>query len=411
LDQQQISAFLHFGYLPVDPPPSVLREWLPERYDPIPEDTSLDELVARGQILIRKAFEPLASRNPVVPLSGGLDSRLVLARLLEGYEAGSLTTVTFGTPGTFDYEIGRAIARAAGVRNEAIDLTQLSWDRDRMIEFARGLGAPIQLRDSFLYHSLRERFGTASTYWSGYVGDVWAGSYIYSIEPETWAEALDRFVKLVPVRNIRLSHPDFDPSSVLPAAPLSNQSRLTFAEQLLLGVKVESWTKHNLLRPGYMYRTPLVNPEYIKFFLEVPRRFRLDQLLYLEILHRTYPRLFSYPCKNSSGLPLRAPPWRRSVRRFRHRAASALRQLFPAGPWGPHPMLNYLDFDRQLRKKQDLRDLVRESLSSLSRRSVVDWLDLDRLWAFHQSGRANYGSALMTLASLEIHLQVLDAET
>ena len=41
----------------------------------------------------------------MVPLSGGLDSRTILAALLEAGLKDRITTVTYGTPGTWDYDI------------------------------------------------------------------------------------------------------------------------------------------------------------------------------------------------------------------------------------------------------------------------------------------------------------------
>ena len=64
----------------------------------------------------------------VVPLSGGLDSRIILGGLLKKGLKDSIITITFGTPGTLDYDIGIHIAKQLGIYYEALDLTKVCYD-------------------------------------------------------------------------------------------------------------------------------------------------------------------------------------------------------------------------------------------------------------------------------------------
>ena len=51
-------------------------------------------------------------RTHYIPLSGGLDSRALLAAAMEA--GAEVETLTFGMPGTMDYEDGNRVARAVG---------------------------------------------------------------------------------------------------------------------------------------------------------------------------------------------------------------------------------------------------------------------------------------------------------
>jgi hypothetical protein len=126
-----LSGFLHFGYLP-GADEDLIRP-LVDVASPA-ESASLarcgpKELLRLGAAAMRAGFAQLDAGLHVVPLTGGLDSRAVLALLIDGGVKDKVVTVTMGTPGTFDYEIGRRVARRAEVPHERIDLTQIRMTR------------------------------------------------------------------------------------------------------------------------------------------------------------------------------------------------------------------------------------------------------------------------------------------
>ena len=44
-------------------------------------------------------------------------------------------------------------------------------------------------------------------------------------------------------------------------------------------------------------------------------------------------------------------------------------------------------------------------LCILKKRKIVDWIDIDEIWKRHINKTADHADALLTLASLEIHLK------
>jgi len=180
---------------------------------------------------------------------------------------------------------------------------------------------------------------------------------------------------------------------------------LGYDEQLDFGIRQECYVKPLVLLSGYEYCTPFLHPEWVHFMLSLPRAYRQSQLLYKEILTSAFPRLFSLPVKNNHGLPLGAPRWRRQIRRVRLYSRAAVSRLFPTLAYQVNPGVNYIDFDRGLRERADLKAVVYENIQDLKRRGIVDWIDIDSIWARHQARRANHADALTLLASLEINLK------
>jgi len=116
--------------------------------------------------------------------------------------------------------------------------------------------------------------------------------------------------------------------------------------------------------------------------------------------------LFSFPSKTNYGLGLNAPRWKCQLHRLLVRARySVAHRFFPSSSWSVHPATNYIDFDKGLRERDDLKTVVYESLQDLKRRDIVGWIDIDGIWTRHQQNIGNYSDALTLLASLELNLK------
>jgi hypothetical protein len=78
---------------------------------------------------------------------------------------------------------------------------------------------------------------------------------------------------------------------------------------------------------------------------------------------------------------------------------------------GVYRVMQYIDFNVAVRQRDDYRELVRENIADLKNRNLIDWLDLDTLWADHQNKSGDFGVELLLLTALEISLKVEDEES
>ena len=118
LEERLILSFLHFGYLPQIPRNLSSEPWAgnkSEACDTIRKSLDKPKLIAQGIHALKAAFQNIIGGMHIVPLSGGLDSRAILGGLLNAGLKKQITTVTFGTPGTLDYEIGSYVAKRIGL--------------------------------------------------------------------------------------------------------------------------------------------------------------------------------------------------------------------------------------------------------------------------------------------------------
>jgi len=407
--KDDLEAFLWYGYSPkyfALPAAMIGRRLGDEGVC----DKSLADLVLAGAEVWRRAIEScltLNTRDIVIPLSGGLDSRAILSGVLEHISPHSVHTYTFGIPGTYDYEIGNSVASIAGTRHCAFDLNRYRYSFDNLLDISCRVDGRTVLFQHAPSTLLETEYNPISVaFWTGFMGDPVAGSHLLKKDSTTWEQAGLHFAERNRFcRSMDLVHPGFLASRYLPKVPLVDGRVLCYDEQIDYGVRQECYIKPLVLLQGYEYRTPFLHPEWVGFILSVPRRYRQGQYLYREILKAAFPKLFSLPTKNNFGLCLAAPRWRQELCKNKLRLRAAAKRLTPWIDWGISPSINYIDFDRGLRERPDLKAVVYESIQDLKKRQIVDWIDMDSIWERHRRRRADHADALTLLASLEINLK------
>ncbi|MEX2343368.1 MAG: asparagine synthase-related protein [Steroidobacteraceae bacterium] len=365
-----------------------------KRYEKVPRQ----ELIELGAVLFR---ESIASRfdinkDHVVPLSGGLDSRAILAGLLEHTEARNIHTYTFGTPGTLDYDIGNFVAGQLGTDHTSFDLTRHVYKQEELEDISRRVD-----RQTILFHhapvwEVAKKFcGCVS--WSGFLGDPLTGSHLLDRPSESMPEAKARFiernryVKSVDLRAKNANLADFVQCELI------GKETLTLDEQLDFNNRQTKFVAPHVLMQGFEYELPFLYQPWIDFILSVDNQYRHKQSLYYDILRKAFPTAFSYKTKSNRGQPLGASVALVSVYKGLDRIRSALGM--------PSRSINYIDFNRQIRQKLDLRQVVSSNVLDLHKRGLVDWIDVPAILSKHMRGDARHGDALVALASLEVHFK------
>ncbi|RNC67210.1 MAG: asparagine synthetase B family protein [Desulfuromonadales bacterium] len=197
LDDQAVAEFISVAYpmeertflrdVKLAPPGSIGRvtskdltwtSYLKETCGPTWENISLNECADRlGEVLDEVVSEyASAVEGPlVIPVSGGLDSRVLLG-FAKRAGINSLKTVSYGHSHTYDVRFGRSLAHAAGAPHQYLFLPNSYVQKyaDEEISVTEGETAALCFHNSIL----KEVLPLGSTLWTGFLGDVLSGGHL-----------------------------------------------------------------------------------------------------------------------------------------------------------------------------------------------------------------------------------------
>jgi hypothetical protein len=411
-----LAEYFGFGYLPSQFRQRHCYTILRNIVDGLPDNLnrSEEQYVSEGARRWHQAVGECLDAHPnarrhVVPLSGGLDSRAILAALLAHGIKQDVLAVTYGTPGTYDFEFSRLVARKAGVEHITLDLTKAPVSADLLIQTAAKGATCTRVLEQYYANLFRSPSDNGAVYWMGFLGDPLAGSHLDIVPSPDWASATSRFV----VRNQIAKPPDclvelFDLKAFLPDSPLVDPKILDMDEQLDLLVRQTSFIAPIVCPDDSTNVLPFLQPVWAQFMLSVPRPLRVNSRLYENILSHYSKALFRLPTKNHDGLGLCLTSRSKLAYRARRRSArylrAALRHLgyrrFPTSP-----RCNFVDVDEQLRLKTQLADTIWFLLKEYRDLNLPACDKVHNLWERHQQRTANHGDLLIHLASLVVNIR------
>ncbi len=400
-----------------------------------PLETAVRELGDRLLAAVERCAR--GASGLLLPLSGGLDSRALLAALLELRPAREITTVTFGSPGTWDYDLGHRVARAAGTRHVSLDLAREALDDAGLLWQARECDGRVELVQQVplrAWESLREH---GERVLSGFMGDPLMGSKLHPGDlalggapagcEEALAERLLDRHRVAPEEAVAplLGLDAKEARAQLLAAVRSAGSGLEAndaagtCEAWDLANRQPKYVRHHVFKlpEKFDYRAPFLDCDLMELLRTAPREWRLHSRLYRQMLVERFPRLFALPTKNERGLALSPHPLRRALRRAR---GPALRTLATGSggrlallPWQRERerrrAVNYVDYARVLRSDAPNARFLLRCLERLEGHRLVNHRSLFERWREHRAGRADHTQLLLNLASLELSLRAFGA--
>lgn len=401
-----LNNILHYSY-----DPGCRQGGLP---DAVAESASVQSHQADEESLCRMAVdafrEAMATElrdigddaTHVVPLSAGLDSRAILAVLLEQstVDRSQVQTITYGCPGTWDYEIGKEVAAAAGVQNTRLDASgdQIEWSLEAFRAYAATRDCPGGLFDGYVNRRAMDRCPEDCIIWKGTLGDPTAGGHQPRDPCEEWDAALAYFADHEQFA-AGLTAPGFDPRTSLPEEPYISRRKLSYEEQLDFALR-QQCAIAPVMGDGERYRHPFTNSSWLAFSLNLPAGHRRGRSLFTTAFTRAYPDLFSLPTDANAGYPPTSSRFKANAKiaalRIRRTLSSALGLAFT------HPGTNYVDFEAAFRSGV-LEQTAKALIDDFAARDVADWLSPREIWESHQRG-TNRSAELQVMCYAELYL-------
>lgn len=401
-----INDYLYYGYIPSRGASDESFKKLFSIKKSSESTYDFEDYIKEGISVLNEVFDDLIigkeKETHLIPLSGGLDSRLILAALLERVDPSNIQVTTFGTPGSFDYEIPSIIAKKTKVRHKKINCTSLDFSMDNLVSASLEGGRWTSVPDNYI-NRLAYKTLEKSCKWSGFMGGEIAGDYsgLYR-EDENNYKVFAKYQKRV--KNIELTNQGYSPESALKKVERSvnslNEFELIFyANRSLAGAKpiIDADNKDMII--------PFIHSKWVSFVSNVPPTLRLNSKLFRTIICRMYPEIFNMPCKNNAGLSLGN---KNILKSFLNHSKLKIRyelvKIFNSVHYPPVGV-NYLHYKEAIKVLPSLNKSVTDACNSLEKRGVISWISPLEILESHLSGKEDYSQALLVLLGLEVNLR------
>ncbi|MGB3342518.1 MAG: hypothetical protein WBA61_01265 [Aequorivita sp.] len=368
---------------------------------------NLEELTEEGGELFNQVVDALYQKERkqvILPLTAGLDSRMILGGLLNSLPASEIITYTYGVPGSPDFEISKKISKKFGIKHYAFDTTKYILTKERLLNFAKMSDCSMPLFDHWPIEWVEELCGEYNgSIWSGVLGSPLSGGNL----PKSLGE--DEFNAFI-YRTNRL------PSiTSLSAALLKEKPYLTHSNSILGELKeithdtLDIYFRHSdliaptLLIPSLSNIQPFGHPDVIAFFLSLPINLRVNRVLMNEIIIKHYPELAKFKSNRAGGKSL-------LVKKHSERIGSRIkRKFFKSKSY--YSGGKYLPLSWYVKNNSELKDLVFSRLQNLESRGLFDGLKLNIIideFKRDNLKKVNHDRIIDALVSLEIFLELVD---
>ncbi|SDS44172.1 hypothetical protein SAMN05216198_1957 [Halopseudomonas litoralis] len=407
----KVDEYLSFGYT------------LPElieysvKYDCSNNELSVEDWYKEINAVLNTVYDRIFAELPnhakcVVPISGGWDSRALLAEAVERLGADRVTTVTFGTPGQFDYDIGNYIGETFNTNHTAINLNYTRLSFSELVKSAKN-SSWTYMPDAYFNKLARcavcERDDLVL---SGFMGDPTTGSFLNKKNNALDGTILS-FMK-TQVRGRAISKDTFKRIrgvEIVSDAEVDSLSLYFNIRQKSCILPIISgnspryqWTE-SLPSCGSTQAkifSPFSSAEWIELWSRVPRKLKENQNLYLGYLNYQYPSFFSLPSKYSYGIHKR-----RFIRKFFRLSFLGSKYLVDK-VFGKNRFfyenLNYINYDTAFINRDDYRDLLKESFHIVSEFMGID-NDFDRLYREHCRDRLSHSEFFLLVIGAAVNIR------
>lgn len=388
MNESYIKFFLTYGYFSRELGQSVKFD----NFDFDYANYSLDELGKKASDLFVENIEKHYSSGEqhLVPLSGGLDSRAILAALLKFSEAKDIYSFSYGAKGTLDYEIGRHVAQTLGINHISFDLQSYCYTLDDLLYHSTSVQ-----KQTILFHNPPTKqidsLFNGFTVWSGVVGDVVGGSAVPSKATLCFADAKRDYLKnkIYLNKHIVKNVGDFD--KFLYFRDVNDKTKLSFEEKIIFTERYENFYKPLIECGSNRFKEPFVNCDFFDFMCNAPVNYKASSKLYHNMLGHLDRDVFSLPTKNRSGAGLFSSSSEYFYRKLKEKIYRKV------GITNISLGTNYQDFRLKYDNQKPFKNLIDSQLEDLKCRKIIDIFDSD-------SYKLDI-NLVKTLVSLEVHLK------
>ncbi|MCG7847968.1 MAG: asparagine synthetase B [ANME-2 cluster archaeon] len=382
-----------------------------EEYECHPEEYYIEKL---SKLILQAVERQMKGTHRIgVPLSGGLDSRTIVASIDKKHYP--IHTFTFGKPNCDDARFAGMIANKLGTVHHFLEFKpdDLASYAEKAVYITDGM---LNCIHGQIYYTLSGIDQKIDVTFDGIQGIKLGSpsSELYEIDDDKILLYL-----LNPLKNInrlftKLYYFKIKQYLIHFSDGIQNNSGIKLSlNRLNYYTFTQRKRRFNLcgsivMRSKVETRFPFYDNDVIDFILTVPPTLRLNEYIYVKTIINLFPHLSSVPCQKN-GLPLTASNLQSKI----HNKISGVKRRInrTTGKTIFEGSKNFADYDNWMRDNKKLREYLLSILLDertlmrpyFNTKCIKDILDL------HMSGKKNYSELIGRLLTFELwHRQFLD---
>jgi len=415
IDRETVEEFFDIGYLlenrtwfegvELMPPASVLsfnikesqveitHYWSWSEIKPIKGPIGEREIVEElGRLFKQSVCKRVRNNERIgISLSGGLDSRAILAAVPGDYK--QLHTFTFGQKGCDDIKIAQKISEIKGATHHSYYMSSKDWFKKRVENVWRVDGNLNLLH----MHALESTFYMKKYFdinLNGFAGDlVLGGSYLRSKHLDTKINS-----KIVNEKtNCKKEISNFKDWYLIDKTDpyfINNRvRRFTNGGTMLVAQLIEQ-------------RKPFFDNNVIDFVYSLPDSLRYESHIYNKMLLSAFPEYYKNIPWQKTGCPISYSDQLVKLITFRNRVINKLKRESKRFGFNFTDLNNYTDYPNWLRQ-EPARSFFENILYSKNAiyPEYVDKAKVQKYLSDHMQNKANYHNELCTALTFELWLQ------
>lgn len=396
-------------------------------FDTRKQDVLIDELGIRWQNAINKRMKK--KEKIIVQISGGLDSRAILAAALKSTSKENIVLYTFGEKGSYDFDIGTGIAQTQGIQQVSFHPVKENFSDQYLKSFTDSEGM-IDATPYFPLQMIQPLKQFSSKIYNGYMGGEIMGPLIFKKIKNSHLQTDSDYEK---AKRILLNHHQinnentvkqlFNPSylkdmpilssfedSIKDLQEYSTKEFPNYCARWMYVNESDKYTSFCNFRFNnqFHYYKPFLDNDIVDFMSRIPPDLRTEKRLYKKMLLKKYSELFQLPTKNTLGLTLQTNHlvlFNKRVWAFIQRKFNTILNNIGKPNLFFNKNENYIDYDDFLRSNQDYRDYIKSLLDKVKMREFFNPEYIDTLWNLHLKGKKNYSKLFGLLVTIEMVLE------
>lgn len=356
---------------------------------PIDEREIAEELGKLFRRSVRKCVNK--SERIGITLSGGLDSRAILAAVSEDYKP--LHTFTFGQEGCDDITIAKKASEIKGAEHHALILNSDNWLMPRIsgVWMSDGSASLLHMHGMEFLHTYKKYINCSL---NGFAGDlVLGGSYLKNAY-------LDKEICSVIIKEITGANKVIESNNVW--------YNIKKTDPYFINNRVRRFTNIGLIlsRTTIETQIPFFDNAVIDFVYSLPDSLRYESHIYKKMLLNAFPKYFNKIPWQKTGCLISYPNQLVKVAKFKNRIINKLKREANRFGFSYTDLHNYTDYPNWLRQepaKSFFENILRDKDAIYP--AYVDRDTIQKYLNNHMQGKGDYHDELCTALTFEIWLQ------